>query len=156
MGIVLRGSVLFFNEYDIYHDESLIGGFWHGDLSYLAIPVSTCFASSHECAKTPRVSTRFAENVNKGSGKLHKCVGCWLQIAVALVQDFKRKPCFIATGADGRSAEYTSLSDVIGARFVLFKVRGGLQTLSLGSDYGSKVETTFWNGFQGRNNHVWS
>jgi hypothetical protein len=138
----------FDNEYDVYHDESDIDGFWHGILfvprgsrDRLLTTVRANTARSHKiCLK----------NVDRDTGKLHKCTSCWLQIGVAgLLQDFKRKAYSIPTGADGRWADYVPMTQLIRARFVLFKVKDGLNSLNLCPDYASKVETTFRMAFKG-------
>ena len=61
----------------------------------------------------------------------------------ALIQDFKGKAYEIPTGADGQWAKYLPFTRLIGARFVLFRIRGGLGSLNLCRDYAASVETTF-------------
>jgi hypothetical protein len=84
------------------------------------------------------------KNLNKTSGKLYKCTSCWLQVGVAaLIQDFKGKKYSTPTGADGQWAEFVPFTQLIGARFVLFRVAGGMDSLTYCRDYATKVETTF-------------
>lgn len=71
-------------------------------------------------------------------------MSCWLQIGIAaLIQTFKGRPYSIPTGADGQWAQYVPLTKLIGARFILFRVRGDLKSLNLCRDYVARVETTF-------------
>ncbi len=61
----------------------------------------------------------------------------------ALIQDFKGEAYSTPTGTDGQWANYLPFTQLIGARFVLFRVRGGLDSLNLCRDYAARVETTF-------------
>jgi len=73
-----------------------------------------------------------------------------LQVGVAaLIQDFKGLGYSTPTGADGQWAEYLPFTQLIGARFVLFRVRGGLVSLNFCRDYAARVETTFRIAFKG-------
>lgn len=50
---------------------------------------------------------------------------------------------------DGQWAEFLPFTQIIGARFVLFRVREGLDSLDLCHDYTARVETTFRMAFKG-------
>lgn len=90
------------------------------------------------------------KNLNKSSGKLYKCTSCWLQVGIAaLIQNFKGIAYSTPTGADGQWAEFLPFTQLIRARFVLFRIRGGLDSLDLCRDYASRVETTFRMAFKG-------
>lgn len=139
------------NEYDVYHDESQVDGFWHG---ILFVPRDTrdhlLTLLANVRRNTDRSHQISLKKLNKVSGKLYKCTSCWLQIGVAaLIQDFKGKGYPIPSGADGQWAEYAPLTQLIRARFVLFKVKGGLSSLKLCPDYAARVETTFRMAFKG-------
>jgi len=136
----------------VYHDESLKSGFWHG---ILFVPrdsrkhlLTLLDDIRHNTDRFHRLSLK---NVNRACGKLYKCTSCWLQVGVAaLVQDFKGRAYSTPTGADGRWADYRPFTRLTGARFVLFRVKGGLDSLNLCRDYVAKVETTFRMAFIGR------
>lgn len=81
---------------------------------------------------------------------MFRCTECWLHLGIAaLVQNLKGSRYPILTGARARSKNYGFLEQVIGARFILFKVRDGLGGLYEQMDYGAKVETTFRMAFKG-------
>lgn len=138
-------------EYDVYHDESLKNGFWHG---ILFVPrdsrerlLSLLANIRHNTERSHQLSLK---NLNKTSGRLYKCTSCWLQVGVAaLIQDFKGRAYATPTGTDGQWAEYLPFTQLIKARFVLFRVREGLDSLNLCHDYAAKVETTFRMAFKG-------
>lgn len=139
------------SQYDVYHDESLKDGFWHG---ILFVPRDS---RKHllTLLATIRQNTRHShplslKKLSKTSGKLYKCTSCWLQVGVAaLIQEFKRQSYSTPTGAHGKWAAYLPFTKLIGARFVLFRVRGGLDSLSFCHDYAARVETTFRMAFKG-------
>jgi len=135
----------------VYHDESLKSGFWHG---ILFVPrdsrkhLLTLLANIRH--NTDRFHQLSLKNLNKTSGKLYKCTSCWLQVGIAaLIQDFKGRGYSTPTGADGQWAEYLPFTQIIGARFVLFRVKGGLDSLNLCHDYTARVEATFRMAFKG-------
>ncbi len=138
-------------DYDVYHDESLEHGFWHG---ILFVPrdsrkrLLTLLANIRQ--STDRFHPLSLKNLNKTTGKLYKCTSCWLQVGVAaLIQDFKGRAYATPTGADGQWAQYLPFDQLVRARFVLFRVKGGLGPLNLCHDYAAKVETTFRMAFKG-------
>ena len=132
-------------EYDIYHDESLIEGYWHGILfvpresrKHLLDLLATIRRN------TDRSHKLSLKNLNKTSGKLYKCTSCWLHVGIAaLIQNFKGLGYSTPTGADGKWAEFLPFTQLIRARFVLFRIKGGLDSLNFCRDYASRVETTF-------------
>jgi hypothetical protein len=93
---------------------------------------------------TARPNPISLKHLKKASGKLHKCTCCWLHVGVAsLIQDFKGRGYWTPTAADGQWASYLPFTELIKARFILFRVKGGLRSLTLCDDYTVKVETTF-------------
>jgi len=65
------------------------------------------------------------------------------------MQDFKGRSYSTPTGADGKWAAYLPFTKLIRARFVLFRVREGLDSLNFCHDYAARVETTFRMAFKG-------
>jgi hypothetical protein len=101
-------------------------------------------------SNTGRPNPLSLKNIDKATGKLARCTSCWLQVGVAaLMQRFKGKRCVLPTGADGPRAEFLPLAQPIAARFILFRIKGGLESLKLCPDYAAKVETTFRMAFKG-------
>lgn len=66
-----------------------------------------------------------------------------------MLQRFKGRTYPVQTGRTGEHTEFVPLSQVIGARFVLFRVACPLNTLTLCADYARRVETTFRMAFKG-------
>lgn len=146
-----KGEPNFFREYDIYHDESQIAGYWHG---ILFVPRDSRQRLLNLLAgirsNTDRHHPISLKNLEKASGKLHRCVSCWTQIGVAaLLQDFKGRAYSISTGKEGQWGQYCQFTELVGARFILFRIRGGLGSLNLCPDYAARVETTFRMAFKG-------
>jgi len=141
----------FVKDYDVYHDESLIAGYWHG---ILFVPRHTrhrllgLLASARTFTKhSDPVSLK---SLNKPTGKVWRTVNCWLHIGIAaLIQKLKGQRYPILTGQDKQTPGFDLLETVIGARFILFRVRDGLSTLGNYTDYGAKVETTYRMAFKG-------
>jgi hypothetical protein len=136
---------------DVYHDESQIAGYWHGILFVPRTSRRYLLDLLADVKKnTGRTDPISLKQLEKASGPFHRCVSCWVQIAVgAMLQRFRGKHYPLPTGQSGRSSEFVSLTSIIGARFVLFRVVDGLQTLTFCSDHASRVETTFRMAFKG-------
>ena len=138
-------------EYDIYHDESLIEGYWHGILfvprdsrKHLLDLLATIRRN------TDRSHKLSLKNLNKTSGKLYKCTSCWLHVGIAaLIQNFRGIKYSTPTGADGQWAKFLPFTQLIRARFVLFRIKSGLDSLNFCRDYATKVEATFRMAFKG-------
>ena len=115
------------NEYDVYHDECQIGGYWHGILfvpRHSRTRLVTLLAQVR--TNTERTHPISLKNLENPSGRLCRCIACWIQIGVAsLIQDFKGKAYSIPTGKEGRWADFCRLTQLIGAKFILFRVKGG-------------------------------
>jgi len=147
----LRGEPHFIEEYDVYHDESLVAGYWHG---ILLVPRSSR-QRLLSLLENVRSFTGYSEPVSLKkldtlSGKVCRTIRCWLHIGIAaLIQNLKGERYPIFTGEDARTPGFDLLSEVIGARFILFRVRNGLGSLSYHLDWGGKVETTFRIAFKG-------
>jgi hypothetical protein len=138
-------------EYDVYHDESQIAGYWHGILFVPRTSRQYLLDLLADVRKnTGRTDPITLKQLDKASGPFYRCVDCWLQIGVgAMLQRFKGKHYPVPTGQSGRSSEFVPLTSIIGARFVLFRVVDGLKILTLCADHASRVETTFRMAFKG-------
>src|SRR5215471_9128949 len=138
-------------EYDVYHDESQEGGYWH---AILLVPRTTrqCFLAQ---LKEIRQNTSYSQVVclkglDRTTGPRFRCIRAWLHFGVtALMQNLKGKPYPFYTGIDGRNTGFAHLRSTIGARFILFRVRDGHQQLTGYPDHAAKVETTFRMGLKG-------
>jgi hypothetical protein len=67
----------------------------------------------------------------------------------ALIQNLKGGRYPFYTGEETRTPQLDLLDQVIGAKFVLFRVRDDHRSLESYPDYGAKVETTFRMGLKG-------
>jgi hypothetical protein len=90
------------------------------------------------------------KRLDKPTGKVWRTINCWLHIGIAaLIQNLKGQRYPILTGQDKQTPGFDLLEKVIGARFILFRVRDGLSSLGNYMDYGAKVETTYRMAFKG-------
>lgn len=137
--------------YDLYHDESKEDGYWHG---MLLVSQSTR-ADLLSLLSNVRENTGYAHPVTlkgltKTSGRKFRTIQAWLSIAVAsLVQDEAGLPTEYYTGQKARRTEIVRLTELINARFILFRVKEGHQQLSGYPDHASRIETTFRMGMKG-------
>lgn len=138
-------------EYDVYHDESQIAGYWHGILFVPRMSRRFLLDLLADVRKnTGRTGPISLKQLDKASGPLYRCIDSWLQIGVgAMLQRFKGKHYPLPTGQAGRSSQFVPLTSIIGARFVLFRVVDSLKILTLCADHASRVETTFRMAFKG-------
>jgi hypothetical protein len=133
-------------EYDLYHDESKRGGYWHG---MLLVPRSSRELLLDHLASV-RVNTRYGNPVvlkglDKCTGPQYRCIRAWISIgAASLMQNFKGQPCHVYTGRDGRSPGIGTLDNLIGARFILFRVRDDHSTMS---GYARMKQGRWFGGF---------
>ena len=73
-------------EYELYHDESQVDGYWHG---MLLVPVSKK-QDYLEQLELARKNTRYFSKIGiKGvrrKGKIYGCASAWVQIASVLLR----------------------------------------------------------------------
>jgi hypothetical protein len=146
-------------DYDLYHDESLEAGYWHG---ILLIPRDSRNDLLSMLGAT-RQNLHYFEPINfkglkKTSGKKYRAIESWIHIGViSIAQRLKGDPLVYTTGKiifnniGRRDIEYQRLQKIIGAKFILFRVRDGhsLMNSDLFRDYAAKVETTLRMGLKG-------
>lgn len=134
-------------DYELYHDESGISGYWHG---MLLVPIPKKQALVDYLAKA-RSNTNYPNPLSlkkvRGTGKLYQCVESWLTIGVAALMSQTRQkyPQPIYLG----NRELALFRETIGSRLVLFRERDNLQTMQYVTEFGSKVEITFRMGLKG-------
>ncbi len=140
-----QGETTFVQDYDVYHDESKIAGYWHG---ILFVPRAT----RHRLLTLLEDARTFAKHrapislkkLDDPGGPIWRIINSWLHVGIAaLIQDLKGQRYPIFTGQYKRTPGYGLLENVIGARFILFRVRDGLGSLNAYPDDAAKVETTF-------------
>jgi len=140
-----------FHQYDVYHDESRVAGYWHGILlaprenRQRLLDLLAGVRRNTNCLT--QVSLKTLDGL---SGPKFRCTRSWLHIGIAaLIQNLKGERYPIFTGEDARSPGYDLLDKVIGARLILSRIRDGHTPLAGYPDHASKVETTFRMAFKG-------
>ena len=139
-------------DYELYHDESMVRGYWHG---MLLVPIP-CKAQVLELLSQARREAGYFDPLSlkkvRHRGRLHDCTEAWIQVGVAALRSHtKGEPCQVFTGgrhAGGRK-RYAVLCEPVGAKFIVFCERDSLARMSMHPDHGSKVETTFRMGLKG-------
>ena len=139
-------------EYELYHDESKISGYWHG---MLLVPISKKQllldllerARSNTACQSPLSLKEI-----RRSGPKYECADAWINIGVSAMMSFAREkyPQYIYLGKRSeRHKEYSLFSDPISAKLIIFRERDNLQKMSYFSEYGCRVETTLRIGLKG-------
>jgi hypothetical protein len=139
-------------EYELYHDESQVDGYWHG---ILLVPVPAKQGLLRQLAHV-RESTGYDRPLSfkhvRGPGAIWDCADGWIQVGVsALRSRGKGEAYHIFAGRRGARNRkcYEPAQDLIAAKFILFCERDGLAQVQAHPDYASKVETTFRMGLKG-------
>jgi len=138
-------------DYELYHDESKVEGYWH---AILLVPVAKKQALLQHLSQA-RQNTNYIEPLGikkiKKYNRIYDCADSWVQIGVAaLMSRTKTQPYPISLGSNTRGQkQYSLFKIVVGAKFILFKNRDNLEEMTRHLDYGSKVETTFRIGLKG-------
>lgn len=138
-------------EYAVYHDESEIAGYWHG---ILFVP----HKSRHrllELLKDGRTRTKHPHRISlkklsRQEGPIWNLLNCWVTVGItSLMQKLKGRSHAVYTGQKRRTLEVALVNHVIGARLIVFRIRGGLDCLGDGSTKATRFETTFRIGLKG-------
>ena len=136
-------------DYELYHDESKEGGFWHG---MLLVPVVKKRTLLNLLSQT-RENTNYSEPISikrvRAQNRIYDCAFSFVQIGVASLMsrtNGQPPPIFVF---HRRKQQYSRFEGVIGAKFILFCERDNLKGMNSHPDYGSKVETTFRMGLKG-------
>lgn len=138
-------------DYELYHDESTVEGYWH---AILLVPVAKKQVLLQLLSQA-RQNTRYMEPLGiknvKNCNRIYNCADCWVQIGVAaLMSRTKNQPYQIFLGSNiGGQKDYSLFNIVVGAKFILLKYLDNLEEMTGHLDYGSKVETTFRIGLKG-------
>jgi len=137
--------------YELYHDESLVGGYWHG---MLLVPQSRK-AWMLELLERARSNSRYSYPLGvkkvKSRNRIYDCAKAWLTVGVAsLRSQYKGDPVPIYLGwKHPDQADFELLRERVGAKFILFCERDSLQKMTGHKDHASKVETIFRMGLKG-------
>jgi len=138
-------------DYELYHDESKVEGYWH---AMLLVPVAKKQVLLQLLSQA-RQNTHYMEPLGikkvKNYNRIYNCADCWVQIGVAaLMSRIKTQPYPIFLGSNiGGQRDYSLFNIVVGAKFILLKYLDNLEEMIGHLDYASKVETTFRMGLKG-------
>jgi hypothetical protein len=138
-------------DYELYHDESQIDGYWHG---MLLVPITAKQRIVDLLDKARSVMKYSAPLSFKNVRRPNRVFGCataWLTIAVASLRSKATgDPVPICLGQK-KPGEwlYELFPDHLGAKFILFCERDTLATMTGHPDHASKVETTLRMGLKG-------
>ena len=131
-------------DYELYHDESLEGGYWHG---MLLVPASNK-SEFLDLLLRARSNTRYSEKIGikkvDRKGPIYNCASAWTQIGTACLRSSakgKAEPVFLGLQEKGK-LQYEPLG-AYGMKFILFRERDAHKQLTGFSDHASKIETTF-------------
>lgn len=138
-------------DYELYHDESQEGGYWHGMFLVPQLHKTSLLTYLDQARQNTGYSHTLTIKKVKRSGPLHDCADAWVQIGVASLMSRRKGetyPVFLGQRIRGRK-EYDRFTGLIGAKFILFRERECHQNMSLYPDHASKIETTFRMGLKG-------
>lgn len=136
-------------DYDLYHDESIEGGYWHG---MLLVPVWKK-QEYLDLLITARRNSKYDEklgikNVKKKWGQIYNCASAWTQIGVVCMRSsINRQNEYIFMG-ENKANQYQRV-DLTGLKFILFRERDEHRKMTGYKDHASKIETTFRFGLKG-------
>ena len=137
-------------DYEIYHDETLEGGYWHG---MLLVPVDkkqlivSWLDKCREIFKYPNVLG--IKNIKK-KGAIFKLARSWISISCfALMHNFKGQTQLIPIMEHRKKFHFFELKDPICMKFILFKTGDSHDKMESYTDHASKIETTCRMGIKG-------
>lgn len=134
-------------DYELYHDESRVAGYWHG---ILLVPITQKQALLGLLTEA-RLNSQYAgplslKGIRKSSGTSYECADAWICIGVAAMMSKVRLEIkqYVYLGRRLRGhKDYSLFKDVIGTKLILFRERDNLATMNYVTDLGEKVEITF-------------
>ncbi len=134
-------------DYELYHDESKVNGYWHG---ILLVPVEQKHhvvdlldEARKQCKyQGPMGIKRISERK-----RIFNCARSWVNIGFAALRSKTKNEIFpLYLGNWGKTITRPECKD---AKFLLFREKNNFQDMQYFRDYGSKVETTFRFGLKG-------
>jgi hypothetical protein len=137
-------------DYELYHDESLEGGYWHG---MLLVP-SWNKKEFSDLLTTVRNNVNYHSKIGikkvERKGHIYDCASAWAQVGVACLRSTvkgKSEPVFLGRREKGK-LQYGQVG-LYGMKFILFRERDYHKQMIGYSDHASKIETTFRFGIKG-------
>lgn len=147
----VSSSHISFVNYELYHDESKEGGYWHGMLLVPVHKKGVLLSYLEASRRNYRYSAPLSLKKVSQKGKIYYCIESWISIGVAaLASRIGRERIGIYVGKRVRGTrDYETLREPIRCKFVLLRECDNLARMSPFLDYGGKVETTFRMGLKG-------
>jgi hypothetical protein len=138
-------------DYELYHDEKMVDGYWHGMLLVPVINKNKLIEQINKARKLLNCNIPLSFKIINKKGKNYNCANAWIQICVAALRSKTNNqpyPIFIGRYNKNHKLYENEKIDLIRAKFIVFRVRDFQSTMN-SSDFGSKVETTFRMGLKG-------
>lgn len=137
-------------DYELYHDESLEAGYWHGILLVPTYKKSEYLDLLMVARKNTRYDRKIGIKNVKQKGKIYNCASAWIQIGVVCMRsNIKNIHEYIYLGEGTNHSRQYERVDLHGLKFILFRERDEHKKMTGYKDYASKVETTFRFGLKG-------
>lgn len=137
-------------DYELYHDESLEGGYWHG---ILLVPQGNkndfCDLLVLARNNVPYEYKLGIKNV-ECRGRIYDCASAWTQLGVAYLRSTPKgqtEHAFLGKRYRGRR-QYDEVG-LYGMKFILFREPHWKEDFEKFPDHGAGVETTFRFGLKG-------
>ena len=139
-------------EYSLYHDESMVGGYWHG--IFLA-PIKNKYRLIELLSKV-RENTGYDDplsikNVKNNSGRVFTCADSWLLLAVGSMRTKLGNSVFHTHYGERIKGilKYEVFNECLGLKFILFRSLDAHKGMDLLTSHSDKIETTFRIGLKG-------
>jgi len=137
-------------DYDLYHDESKVDGYWHG---ILLVPRNTrkqLLSSILEVRDNFGFQDPITFKGLKAKGKKYFLIQSWLSIAAVSLIQFRKNQIMpyysgkIIFNSSRRSVETKEFISIVGCKFILLRIEDDHKNFnnSWYSDYASKIETS--------------
>ena len=141
-------------DYELFHDESNISGYWHG---ILLVP-SQMKQDIYELCEKSRKNVKYSHKVSfknvRGKGKIYDLSSCWLSLAIGFMRS---QPGHDNLYANIGHQDLIRLSDSsLGVKFILFIERDNHKNMLRYPDHASKIETSFRFALKGGLHYLFS
>jgi len=138
--------------YELYHDESKEGGYWHGMLLVPEIQKEQLINFLEEARKNTNYQYPISIKQVKNHGPVYNCANSWISIGVGFNRSLSKNVDYqVDLGEKEKGIRnYKILPNYcLGVKFILFCERDNHTQMNLYSDHASKIETTFRMGIKG-------